>query len=211
MKLGLPRLGIPTASNFDLIITQEGKMGDSRSRKTYLYKLVVERITGEPVKDTFRTEWTDRGLELENEASIEFCKIMNETVQLGEFMATNDGRFGCTPDRILVDRWQAVEIKSPAPWNHVGHICAGPGNKYKPQVQGQLMIGEFDCVHFWSYCPGFVPVHIETRPDEKFQARMREYLELFWEDLEKATEYVRRKGNLDEVVSLAMEDDDESV
>jgi hypothetical protein len=67
------------------------------------------------------------------------------------------------------------------------------------------MISEFKFVHFWSWHPSFAPVHIIVEPDERYQARLRQELNLFCEELDNVEEYVRRKGNVAEVVKLASE------
>ena len=52
------RLGIPTASLFHKIIQPE-KLKTSRSRKTYLHELLVERRLGRP-HDESSSEWMGR-------------------------------------------------------------------------------------------------------------------------------------------------------
>ena len=51
------RLGIPTASCFDKIITSTGKA--STQRNAYMNKLLAEWLTGEPTEG-YKGEWIDR-------------------------------------------------------------------------------------------------------------------------------------------------------
>lgn len=201
MRTDKPRLGIPTASNFHLICTNEGKMGRSEARKTYLYKLVYERITGKEVRDSIRTEYTEDGIYNEEPAARALSLRLGAELMAGCFMTTNDYRFGCTPDRFVVGRHEAVEIKAPAGWTHIEHMIEGPGNKYRPQVQGQLWIGEFDRVHFWSWNPHpeLPPVYIETTRDDGYINTLKELLDRFYEELERAESFVRRSGNVEEL------------
>lgn len=202
MRTDLPRIGIPTASNFHLICTNEGKRGESIARRTYMYRLVFEKITGKEAEETFRgNSHTEAGIMNEGPAALALSLKLGVELMPGCFITTKDGRFGCTPDRFVRGRREAVEIKAPAGWTHIGHMIDGPGNKYKPQVQGQLWIGGFDRVHFWSWHPNekLKPVYIEVCRDDEYIRKLRAHLDQFDEDLAKAESYVRRAGNLGEL------------
>jgi hypothetical protein len=198
------RLGIPTASNFHLFMTPGGKptAPDNKERRKYLYRLVGERILGEPAPPRFEgNEYTERGRDMEEEAAQAFSKLTGIPAKPGGFMTTDNGRYGCSLDRLMGSG--AVEIKAPAAWTHIQYLVEGPGDRYRPQVQGQLMISGFINVDFWSWHPRFAPVHIVTKPDERYIARLRQELGLFCEELDTVEEYVRRHGNVAEVVKMA--------
>ena len=202
MRTDLPRLGIPTASNFHWICTQEGRRGDSRERRAYLHRLVYEKITGEKAKEKFQgNEYTEDGINNEEPAARALSLKLGVELLPGCFITTKDGRFGCSPDRFIRGRHEGVEIKAPAGWTHIGFMIDGPGNKYKPQVQGQLLVSGFDRMHFWSWNPNplLKPVYIEVMRDGEYIRKLRGYLDEFAEDLDKAESYVRRAGNLDEL------------
>jgi len=201
------RMGIPTASNFHLFMTPGGKptAPDNKERRKYLYRLVAERILQEPMPPRFEgNEYTERGREMEDEAAKAFSERTGLSVMPGGFMTTDNGRYGCSLDRLM--KIGAVEIKAPAAWTHIQYLVEGPGDRYKPQVQGQLMISGFITVDFWSWHPRFAPVHIMTKSDERYQARLRQELGLFCEELDNVEEYVRRHGNVAEVVKMAVEE-----
>jgi hypothetical protein len=193
------RCGKPTASQFYLLIDAEGKAKppSNKERRRYLYRLAAERLLGEPMPDRFEgNEWTERGQNLEEDAAEAFRVAMKlERLNSGGFMTDDNDRYGCSPDRIIPGKREAVEIKSPAAWNHLQYLCEGPGDRYKQQVQGQLMIGEMEAVHFWSYHPNFPPVHIITPPDERFIGLLRHQLDMFCDELEATVRYVHRIGN----------------
>ena len=63
------RLGIPTASHFASIITQQGKPSEARERDRYKYRLVAERILSKPIDDSYTNRNMARGLELEDAAA----------------------------------------------------------------------------------------------------------------------------------------------
>lgn len=200
------RAGIPTASCFHLLVDAEGKPKprSNKERGRYLYRLAAERLQGAPQPDRFEgNEWTERGQDLELDAANAFARIVGAKLEPGGFITDDLGRWGCSPDRIIARRHEGVEIKSPAAWTHIQYICEGPGDKYKQQVQGQIMIGEFTAVHFWSYHPDFAPVHVVTLPDLRFINRLREQLELFCSEIEATVRYVRKHGNLEEITRAA--------
>jgi len=212
------RMGRPTASNFHLILTPLGKLVDSRERKSYMYRLVAERILGEPMPSRFEgNDDTERGIELEPRAAAALEARLGSQLGPGGMVFSDDGRIACSPDRIH-RRWaisqpegmaravpESVEIKCPAPWTHIGYMIDGPGEKYKPQVQGQILIGGFSRCHFWSYHPRFAPVHVVTEPDEAYLRKMSNALDLFCDQLDQTESWVRRHGNVAEIVKEAME------
>jgi hypothetical protein len=162
------RLGIPTASQFHRIVTKSGAL--SEMRHDYRNELVAERILKRDLQRVKPTEWMRRGSEMEAEAVRHFLRHQRDTfgrrMQLDPagFVTTDDGRIGCSPDRIIHTTSanlakEAVEIKCPAPWTHVGYLLDGPGDNYVMQVQGQMLVGGFDLVHFYSYHPEFPPYY----------------------------------------------------
>jgi hypothetical protein len=201
------RMGIPTASNFYLFMTPGGKptAPDNKERRKYLYRLVAERILEEPMPPRFEgNEYTERGREMEEVAAQAFSERTKMRLSPGGFMTTDRGRYGCSLDRLMVSG--AAEIKAPAAWTHIQYLVEGPGDRYKPQIQGQLMISGFLSVDFWSWHPRFAPVHIITKPDERYIARLRQELDLFCEELDNVERFVRRQGNVAEVVRMAAND-----
>lgn len=197
------RMGIPTASNFHLLMTPGGKptSPDNKERKQYLYRLVAERILQMPMPDRFAgNQFTEDGHEREDAAAELFRRLVRKhDLRPGGFMTSDDGRIGCSLDRII-GGCEAVEIKAPAPWTHIGYMIDGPGDRYRPQVQGQLLISGFKCCHFWSYHPNFAPVHIVTEPNERYSTVLRVQLDLFLEELDSVERWVRRHGNVELVV-----------
>lgn len=205
------RLGIPTASNFHLFITPGGKptTPDNKERRKYLYRLVAERILEVPMPPRFEgNEHTEHGRDMEGEAAAIFSQAVKRNLMPGGFMTADSGRYGCSLDRLMARDgvWEGVEIKAPAAWTHIQYLIEGPGDRYKPQVQGQLMVSEFQSVHFWSWHPRFAPVHIVVEPDERYMHRLRQELDLFCEELAKTEDWVRRQGNVAEVVRMAKDD-----
>ena len=87
------RIGIPTASAFDKIITPaKGQL--SKSSRPYAFLLVAEQLLGRTLDSLEGLEWIERGKELEPQAvrMYEFAEDC-ETAPVG-FITSDDGRMG---------------------------------------------------------------------------------------------------------------------
>lgn len=174
------RLGIPTASEFDKILTPKTMKLSSQARG-YAFRLVAETLLGYPVQDLGNLPWIERGKELEPQAvrSYEFDTDL-ETRAVG-FITTDDGMIGASPDRLIVDVCGGVELKCPAPATHVGYLIDGFGTDYAVQVQGQMLVGELDFVDRYSFHPELPPVRERVYRDDKMIAALRDALGQFLE------------------------------
>lgn len=194
------RKGIPCTSGFQNIITPLGTRTSGKRRDEYIYRLIAERLLDYPMENSFETVWTLRGKELEPQAAAAFAAAQDVDLEDGGFITTDSGRAGCSPDRIVHSRGkvrlrEALEIKCPAPWTQVGYMLGrGPGEHYRQQVQGQLFIGEFDLVHFWSWHPQMPPVYVPTIRDDTFIRKLAKELDLFCQELDEKTEEARKLG-----------------
>lgn len=202
------RIGIPTASNFKKIITPSGVPSDSA--QGYMCRLVGERLLGRSLdEDVSNLKWVRHGIEWENQAAAEFEADSNERVETVGFVTSEDGRWGCSPDRLISGKNSALEIKCPAPWTHIDYTLYGPGKDYKQQVQGQMLVGGYDFCYFFSYFPGFPCKVWKYERDESFIVKLRAALILFSDNLEKATERINKMQPVDldtaiNVLSLLM-------
>lgn len=185
------RLGIPTSSNFDKIITTQGK--PSKQAQKYLYLLIAERITGVS-EEGYRNGWMDRGNALEGEARA-FYELMTGDVveEVGICYQDNTKRWACSPDG-LVSGEGILEIKCPSSPVHIGYMLANELPKdYYQQVQGQLLVTGRKWCDFFSYYPGLPPFVIRVFPDKAFQKALQVELEVFVKELDKVTEKIRSK------------------
>jgi hypothetical protein len=95
------RLGIPTASNFNKILTPTGKQSTQAS--AYVNELVAGLILGEVQQRLVPTYWMERGQLLEDEARKLYEFTTGYTTADGGF-ATNDTRTaGASPDFRIFD------------------------------------------------------------------------------------------------------------
>lgn len=148
------RLGIPTASHFDEILTPGGK--PSRSAEGYLNALVAERLLGVPCSSDADNDWMERGVALEDEARKWYAFHTGADPERVGFVTTDDGSIGCSPDA-LVGSDGLLEIKCPSAKVHVSYLRGNVAESYRPQIQGQLWVAERRWVDVLSYCPGFPP------------------------------------------------------
>ena len=162
------RLGIPTASEFRSILAK----GEGKMRRTYLLKLLGERLTGEPA-DSYRNDHMERGKSMEGEARKMYAFMTDTEPQRVGFI--RNGEVGCSPDSLLGDDG-LLEIKTALPYLQLEAIFADRlPPEHLAQVQGQLWVSErewCDFVSYWPRLPLFVKrayrdeAHIKTITEE---------------------------------------------
>jgi hypothetical protein len=189
------RIGIPTASSFAKVMMGHG----SKTRQDYLCRLVMERIVGRSLEDDVQTKWMRHGSKRESEAVSAFEKLTSMVTKPCGFMISDNGRYGCSCDR-LVATGELIEIKCPAPWTHCRYHVYGPGDDYRAQVQGQLLITDCETAYFFSYFPGLPSFKLKTERDEKYIKKLETELNNFCDELDQKTEYMRKLGDVDMVL-----------
>jgi len=192
------RLGIATASSFGKIITPKtGKL--SSQADGYANQLIAELILGEP-QDKFQPSyWMERGTILEADARKLYEFETGYALDRGGFITNDEGTAGCSPDvRVLNDKGEvigAAEIKCPAPWNHVENLLRDTLDPdYIPQVQGQILIGGFEFVDFFSFHPDMPPANIRTYRDNDFCDKLQDALNGFSKIMEDKINKLVSKG-----------------
>jgi hypothetical protein len=161
------RCGVPTASNFDKIITPKNRKRSS-SLDQYARELAAEKLLGQPI-DTITTRAMQNGNEREFSAVAAYEIRMGADANLVGFMTTDDGRVGASPDRIVPSLKRLLECKCPQPHTHIGYLLgSGPDEKYFCQLQGQLYVSGFDQVDIISFYPGLPDAIVEVKRDEGF-------------------------------------------
>lgn len=170
------RAGIPTASEFHRIVTPTGK--PSAQARAYGHRLVAERMTGLADTSQIDTAWMQRGSALEAEAVAWYELERGVTTTEVGLVTTDDGRWGCSPDRLVGERG-LLELKCPSAAVHIGYLLDGLEDKYRPQVQGQLLVSGRDFVDFVSYCPGLPPYTVRTNPDAEYMTTLAGELNAF--------------------------------
>lgn len=186
------RLGIPTASCFDQIITP--KKGEySASAPKYAYKLIAEKLLRRQTDSLENLEWVEHGKMTESDAVNRYEFDYGVVAKKVGFITNNEGTIGASPDRILPNNI-GMEVKCPAPWTHIAYMLGDLGDKYKTQVQGQNYVGEFDSSVFWSYNAEFQPYRLETPRDEPFIKLLAGCLDRFNNEMADMIERIRVGG-----------------
>ena len=190
------RLGKPTASQFDRIITANGRI--STQWREYMGRLIAERVFQRPMNEKDMNFWMRRGKEFEAKAADVYARMTGETLEEVGFITTDDGLVGCSPDRLIISndgKRRALEIKVPTPWKHMAYTLFGPGTDYYVQMQGQMYVAELDEVDFFSYNPGMPSSVYTMKRNAKFIKDLRNALKLFTEELDKFEAEARKLGN----------------
>lgn len=171
------RLGIPTASRFDEILTPK-TLKPSASGEKYAWELIAEDLLGYPVEEAAQSGFMARGTILETKA-VEFYEMYRDidTETVGVILR-NDRRVGCSPDR-LVGADGLLEIKCPSAKVHIGYMLDDEGLMYWCQAQGQLWLTGRAWLDLLSYNPELGSVVFRVQRDEKFIAALSDAVEAF--------------------------------
>lgn len=193
------RAGIPTASEFDQIITpKKGELASARRK--YACRIIAARLLNWQAESLDKIEHIMAGKENEPLAVAQLEEIDEITTERVGFVTTDDGRFGASPDRvsaIAADRASVgitIEIKAPTIPKQFEYLLLGHDDAYRCQVQGQLYVADADKAIFYSYCPRTPPLHVETGRDEPFIVKLRDALEQFSDELEEMTARAKTLG-----------------
>lgn len=194
------RLGMPTASNFDKILTPGGKL--STSARKYAYYLAAEKILNRQLESLDHLEWVQHGKMHEDAAVKNYEFVQEVRIRKCGLITTDDGRAGASPDRLLLDLNGGLEIKCPAPQTQIGYIVDGFGDAYKCQVQGQMWVAELDFVDRYAWHPELPPSLQRTERDEPFIKLLADAINQFCDDLDEIIRKARASGYFEEQQKL---------
>lgn len=184
------RLGLPTASEFHRIVTPTGKL--SALARPYAYRLIAEKLLRRQTESLDGLEWIEHGKMSEGDAAKVYEFLHEVEAKPVGLITTDDGQVGASPDRLVGKN--GLEIKCPSPQVHIGYLLDGLGDKYKPQVQGQNYVGEFEFTDFFSHNVDFQPVEIRTYRDEAYIKLLAESLSAFVDMKAEMLERIRKNG-----------------
>jgi hypothetical protein len=187
------RLGIPTASNFAIVMREKGKgeNGSSVQRAELLNKLAGELLTGEPM-ESYSNSYMERGQALEDEARTMYAFMRDAEPQQVGFI--RNGQKGASPDS-LIGANGGLEIKIAIPHIQIARLRRGTlPPEHKAQVQGNISVAEREFWDFTSYCPKLPPLIIRVYRDEAYIKHLEECIDIFNQELAQLVDYVRRYG-----------------
>ncbi|NIT99554.1 MAG: exonuclease, partial [Nitrosopumilaceae archaeon] len=154
------KIGKPSASNFDKIITPSG--GPSKQQEKYMYQLAGEIIT-QKKEETYKSHAMEEGNIKEAEARALYEMLYDvDVLQTGVCYKDDEKAFLCSPDG-LVEVEGMLEIKCPLIHTHVGYLLKDElPREYFCQVQGQMYVTDRKWCDFMSYYPAMPPLIIRV-------------------------------------------------
>ena len=187
------RLGMPTASEFKAVLAK----GQGKTRKSYMMKLLGERLTGQPA-DSYTNGHMERGKEMEDEARRMYAFMRDvEPTPVG---FVRNGGVGASPDALIGDAG-LLEIKTKAAHLQAELLLADRvPPEHLAQTQGQIWVAEREWCDFVSYWPGMYPFIKRVFRDEKYIETLAAEVGAFTEELDKLEAKIRKQYGDDAAV-----------
>lgn len=164
------RCGFITASKMADVMADGSKI----VRDKYMARLAIERLTGKPMPEGFKSTRMQKGNELEPDARESYAMINCVDVEECGFIPHPIiANFGASPDGIIREGNGLLEIKNRDPHIHVGLITSNnPPRAAILQCYSQLACTNAGWVDYCSYCEHMPPnlrlycVRINRNQDE---------------------------------------------
>lgn len=157
------RLGIPTATGFENIVTATGKKSSAQIK--YMAELIEESIIGLQ-DESFKSRFMERGNQLEPLARSAYEFITGNSVQqVGGVYLDENREVMVSPDGLIPELKKGLEIKCPKMSTHIRYLLEGGlPSEYVIQVQANLWVTGYETWDFVSYCPEYQkqPLYIFT-------------------------------------------------
>jgi hypothetical protein len=173
------RLGIPTASSFDKILSPK-KLQPSTQAIPYRNQLVAEWLLGYPLELGNNNGWMDRGTGMEAEARAWYELRHDVDVDMVGFILRDDEKVGGSPDALVGDDG-GVDFKCPGIHTHIGYVIDPKqlAEKYHAQMQGYLYLTERAWWDIVSYHPVLPKVEVRIERDDKYIGALHAALNVF--------------------------------
>lgn len=187
------RLGIPTASEFAVVLREKGRgdNGESKTRTKYLYRLAAEIVTGE-AHEGYGNSHMERGKLLEPEARSLYAFLQDEPLQPVGFI--RNGNKGASPDS-LVGESGGLEVKTKQPGLMVETLLKDEfPSEFMAQCQGNIWVSErewWDLAVYWPKLPLFAK---RVYRDEAYIKKLSAAVDKFNDELAEVVERVKRYG-----------------
>lgn len=182
------RIGIPTASQFDRLLTPaQLKHGIGRSAtQKYRAEILAEWVMGYPM-EFGSSPPTERGTDMEDRARAWYELHSGHDVEQVGMVLRDDRKVGGSPDGIMTAARGGLELKVPMLHTHIAYL-ADPAElvkAYRGQVQGLLYLTGFDWWDAVSYSPTLPSVVERVEPDAEYHAALDDALAEFTDDLDE--------------------------
>lgn len=185
------RRGIPTASEFAVVMRDKGRSDDGTSltRTKLLYRLAAEIITGDPCQ-SYSNAHMDRGKSQEDEARSLYAFLNDDPLQQVGFI--KNGPKGASPDSLVGERG-GLEIKTKLPELQIETLLK---DEFPPaflaQCQGNIWVCERDWWDLAVYAPRLPLFAKRVYRDEAYIKKLGSAVDRFNEELAQVVERVRR-------------------
>lgn len=180
------RLGIPTATGFENIVTATGKKSSAQIK--YMAELIEESILGLS-ESAVKSYFMERGNQLEPQARMAYeFETGNDVIQIGGVYLDESRSVMVSPDGLIPALKKGLEIKCPKMSTHIRYLLEGGlPSEYVIQVQANLWVTGYDTWDFVSYCPEYQKQTLfiyTAQRDPKLMKAFDEYIPQFLKTLE---------------------------
>ena len=148
------RSTVVTASETNKVMAKGRGGGSSVTRTKYMLRLANAIVTGNPVKEGFKSGPMQEGNDREDESRQFYAMVSRNNVeQVGLIYMNEAKRIGASLDGLINDDGD-LELKNPNLETHLGYLHDGglPAVYVKP-IQSQLWVSDRDYCDFVSYHP----------------------------------------------------------
>lgn len=183
------RAGLPTASEFSVVMAKGKDGGASVTRAKYMRQLAGEILTGEPAPEGFSNWATDRGHALEDEARQYYAFTRDIEPQRVGFLRGDIA--GCSPDSLIGDDG-GLEIKIAIPGVQIDRLMRGYlPPEHRAQVHGSMWVSGRPWWDFISYCPRLPPLIIRVERDAEYIALIERAVIAFNQERDNIVQSIR--------------------
>ena len=197
------RAGKVTASRFKDVISRTAKGLPTAERTKYLWQIVTERLTGQPVQmpDAAPLRWGR-----ENEDAARTAYLFTSSARLTEtgFVAHPVIQCGASPDGLIDDETDPdgplglIEIK--CPWSTQVHLetwLNGMPEDHQAQIQGQMWLTGRQWCDFVSFdlrMPADLQLYVQRiKGNPEFQAKLEREIIAFSAEADEIVSRLRAK------------------
>jgi putative phage-type endonuclease len=171
------RAGVLTASMVGAWIMSEKTQRDKDARESAICRLIASEARAWEAR-LFETDAMKRGTEFEPLAVESFEKSTGKKITDVGFCRSKHGRFGCSPDGLILEDGTGFEGKVPEPKKHIQYRRAGElPSEYHWQVQMSMAVTGARAWWFQAFNPGLAPfrilVHRSSETDDLLAALTR--------------------------------------
>lgn len=191
------RLGVPTASNFRIMMASGVGGDESKQREELKRKLAGEILTGRVAEGKIQTAAMLRGNEMEPAARAYYARTNLVNLRRVGFIRRripSGAWVGCSPDA-LISETKALEIKTMAPHLLIERLERGSSapSEHRAQIHGTMWIADLKAVDLLLYYEG-MPVNprFTIYRDETYIREIARAVEIFEYEVRMLVEKIKR-------------------